>query len=32
MELAKEKERYYSLILQNKFKEIKGENMNDNKK
>ena len=32
MELAKEKERYYSLILQNKYKEIKGENMNDNKK
>ena len=32
VELAKEKERYYSLILQNKFKEIRGEDMNDNKK
>lgn len=32
IELAKEKERYYSLLLQKKFNEMKGENLNDNEK
>ena len=32
MDLAKEKERYYSLLLQKKFNEMRGENVNDNKK
>ena len=32
MDLAKEKESYYSLLLQKKFNEVRGENVNDNKK
>ena len=32
MELAKEKERYYSILLHKKFNEMKGENPDDNEK